>query len=637
MSWNDDLDSDQIAAASYYGTHARLIAGPGTGKTLTLIRRIIYLVEEQNIDPQKIIILTFTRSARAELEERLKEGLNNTEFLPQILTLHSFAIRMILRNPTRTRLPQPIRIADDYEERQIVVEEMKDILNLNSIKAVYDLFNKLSADWETLEIEEEGWERRFPNPQFLGTWQEHRNIYSYTLRSELVYQLKLALEEGNLEFGVPVEHLLVDEYQDLNPCDLAVIKHLTNFGPELFCAGDDDQSIYGFRYANPEGIRRFSEEYDPSASLRLETCYRCDEKILQLGLYVAEQDPRREPKTIHCREGCSQGCVRILNFTHQQEEADGIATICSWLINYKGIDPSNILILVRNDRNRIFSKVIFDAIHDKKLPVRIESSPLAPLFTDEGRTLICLLHLFINPQDNLAWRVLLDIRNNGIGSSTFKRIYEMARTQGSTFFEILRQVCTNPDIIPIRGVMIQNEFNFISDLLEQFDISSFQDLNNFILAIANEVIHDETTREEVIDLFQKVIQLDEEIDLEKALRLINLSLGNEEQETHEGCIAIMTMHQAKGLSADAVFIMAAEDEYIPGRAQGNQIDDERRLLFVSLTRAKQYLYITHCRRRIRQQIFSGRSTRTTLRNLTRFLRGGPIRSIRGRDYLRRIS
>jgi len=130
--------------------------------------------------------------------------------------------------------------------------------------------------------------------------------------------------------------------------------------------------------------------------------------------------------------------------------------------------------------------------------------------------------------------------------------------------------------------------------------------------------------------------MDDNIDLEKTLRLINLSLRNEEQETHEGCITIMTMHQAKGLSAEAVFIMATEDEYIPGRAQGRQIEDERRLLYVSITRAKQYLYITHCQRRIRQQIFSGRSTKTTRRNLTGFLRGGPIRSIRGRDYLRRI-
>jgi len=480
MSWNDDLDPDQIAAASHQGTHSRLLAGPGTGKTLTLIRRIIYLIEEQNIDPHKIAILTFTRSARNELEERLKEGLNNTESLPQILTLHSFALGMILRNPTRTRLPQPIRVADDYEERKVIVEEMKDILNLNSIKEVYDLFNKLSADWETLAIEEEGWETRFPNPQFLGAWQEHRNIYGYTLRSELVYQLKLALEEENLEFDVLVEHLLVDEYQDLNPCDLAVIKHMTSLGSELFCAGDDDQSIYGFRYANLEGIRRFSEEYDPSALMSLETCYRCDEEILQLGLYIAEQDPRREPKIINCREGCGQGHVRILKFVHQQEEADGIATICNWLISNRGIDPSKILILVRSDRNRIFSKVALDAIQNKGLPVRIESNPLAPLFTDEGRIFICLLHLFMNPQDNLAWRVLLDIRNNGLGSSTFKRIYEIARTQGSTFYEVISQVRSNPDIIPRRGIMIQRELNLILDLLEQFDINSFPDLNSFI-------------------------------------------------------------------------------------------------------------------------------------------------------------
>ena len=175
---------------------------------------------------------------------------------------------------TAAELPQPLRIADDFEERRIVIE---DIARMTSrpVKDARRSFHQLSADWQTLNVEGETWKEDFPDGPFLGAWQEHRKIYGYTLRSELVYRLKRALEQ-NPEFSVegPPEHLLVDEYQDLNACDLAVIDAIAQRGARLYVAGDDDQSIYNFRYAHPEGIRTFEQHHDGSVTKALTECKR---------------------------------------------------------------------------------------------------------------------------------------------------------------------------------------------------------------------------------------------------------------------------------------------------------------------------------------------------------------------------
>ena len=225
MAWDDHLLQAQRAAAAHAGTHARLLAGPGTGKTLTLTRRICFLVTERNISAENILALTFTRAAAWELRQRVANELGENSS-PHISTLHSFALRQLLKNEKRMKgLPQPLRIADDWEERNIVQRDLKDLLKLPHIDRAKELLNELSADWQSLTADEEDWEKRFPNPAFLGAWREHRQIYGYTLRSELVYQLKKGLElRGDFKLDGQIEYLLVDEYQDLNRCDLAVVQ-----------------------------------------------------------------------------------------------------------------------------------------------------------------------------------------------------------------------------------------------------------------------------------------------------------------------------------------------------------------------------------------------------------------------------
>jgi DNA helicase II / ATP-dependent DNA helicase PcrA len=412
MAWDGDLTEEQKNAAVHFDRHARLLAGPGTGKTRSLTRHAMFLIEKHGVEPKAIFVITFTRAATEELRNRLKSEFGDEAKLPTVSTLHSYALKMVLANSARVQLPSPIRIADDFEERHIIQEDLKDLLKLENIREVDDLLQRMSADWEQLTPD---WERRFPDPRFLGAWQEHRKIFGYTLRNELVYQLKLALSEGQLRLKEPPKHLLVDEYQDLNACDLAVVKAIAEAGATLFIAGDDDQSIYGFRYADPEGIRRFTTEYESSYGLELTECKRCDCGILELALYVARQDTRRIDKRIWTAEGVGRGEVQILHFDTQIQEATGVAAMCKWLRDAKKIRPGNILLLLRTDHHRQFSKPLRAALESQGFRVVTITDPLEPLNCPKqeddklqihGRILLSLLRLCVERKDHLAWRTL---------------------------------------------------------------------------------------------------------------------------------------------------------------------------------------------------------------------------------------
>ena len=216
-----------------------------------------------------------------------------------------------------------MRIADDWEQRYIVLEDIKTDLGLPSIDEARELFSRLEADWESLEVESPGWR---PDPKFLGARSEHTRCFQYLLRAELVYRLKRALEQMP-EFSL--EHdfrfLLVDEYQDLNKCDLAIIRKLAENGLQVYAAGDDDQSIYGFRKAHPDGIRHFLEEFVPSSHLVLHVCRRCPRNILDIAEFVAEQDTQRLRKDLRPEDPAPAGVVKLTVHGDQTKEAGFIA------------------------------------------------------------------------------------------------------------------------------------------------------------------------------------------------------------------------------------------------------------------------------------------------------------------------
>jgi len=643
MPWDDNLLPEQRIAAAHSGNHARLLAGPGTGKTLTLTRHICFLVAEQGVPAHSILAVTFTRAAARELRQRVENELG-TENCPRVFTLHSFALRQLMRNARLiTELPQPLRIADDWEERSVILEDIKRLLNLRRVSDAQGLLNELSADWQTLTADEAEWDRRFPNPGFLGAWREHRQIYGYTLRAELVYQLKRVQEtRGDFELEGPIANLLVDEYQDLNRCDLAVIHEIVSRDVELFVAGDDDQSIYGFRKAHPEGIRRFPYDYEGAEDMSLQICKRCDRDILDISLFVARQDTRRIEKAIRSEPERGDGEVAILRFNNQTMEARGIARLCSHLIERHSLDPSDILVLLRSDHNGVFSSLIREKIEETDIPVSATTDTDSSLNTNDGRVLLAYTRLAINREDCLSWRTLLQVWCHGVGMGAIDTLYDMARSCGQTFAQVILAVHEDAEILPsshrsrlsdaIRHVIDKVEELFPPESLEERDRR--EDILGVVQSAADALIQNNALRESVLLEFRRVAGAVEVKSVEELVRMIEVASEDIEQELEEGKINILTMHRAKGLTAQAVIIAAAEDQYLPGRAHGGGVDDERRLLYVSLTRAKHHLFVTYCDQRTGPQQYTGRDSGRTTRSLTRFLTDCPHRPKDGRTFLR---
>ena len=618
-----DATSDQIGAIDHIGHHARLLAGPGTGKTKTITRRVLSLVLKHTVDPESILLLTFTRLAAGQLRDEIKKVLEpQKKSLPQVSTLHSFALRQILYNSSRVdALPSPIRIADDWEERHIIQEDLKKILNLKDISEVQGLIHQLSTDWETLRIDEVGWEQQFPNAAFLGAWRSHKNQYGETLRAELVYQLKRQLSQ-NRDFALDKEykHVLIDEYQDLNACDLAIVNELAKRGSELFVVGDDDQSIYGFRFASPAGIRNFPQMYDGSQKLALEVCFRCDKNILQSAEFVASLDPTRLPKTTRSRDGADDGEVLIVGFKDQNHEADIISKKIKSLIS-KGTSPDQITVLLRSDRNGALSKPLIDALKAQGVAVSLSTDSELEN-NEEYRTVLSFLRLTVDQSDSLAWRTLLQVGKNGIGTECVSSIGTYAQSKGIRFSAALEAISQTPSEIQKFGQKIAKFVTEVKAFIAE--LKSIEKPIDVVNKIVDTRMSDGEIKEEVRKYLTGILGSQENGDLANLLKTVSTSWEKIEQDTKENAVNILTMHQAKGLTFDVCFILGAEDEFIPGRNTGDREGDERRLLYVSMTRARHKLFITFCNKRTGQQRHLGNNSGTEKRTLSRFLKDTKI-------------
>lgn len=619
MAWNDGLSPEQATAASLPDRFVRLLSGPGTGKTRTITRRGLFLREELDVLPDDILVLTFGRAAARELRERFEEAGGTS---PTTSTIHSFALRQLMRNGAAPELPSPILIADDIDEREVIYQDLKHILD-RGLREVAESFQDLASDYETLDAETDDWERDYPDPRFLNAFREHRTIFGYTLRSELVYRVKRALEERP-EFQIErtFKHLIVDEYQDLNRCELAVIRALVTSETNLFVAGDDDQSIYSFRHAFPQGIREFSDQYPGASESELEVCHRCARDILRVARAVAEGDHRAEPKNLRPRDDAPEGDVHVLSFSSGASEARGIARVCRSLIEEHGVPPHEILVLHRMDRSGGFSQPIIDELERIDIRAARVTNPFAILEEGEGRLVAVILRLLVRPDDALAWRQLLELRENRVGAITLRSVYEFALEQGLLFTEALDRIRQDPGVIEARGRRhLQEDLASIDRLLAELEPLKDEPMPEALTRLLQVVLD----REDVSEYFEVLFLLAGEDpeslkQVSEGMRAVRDYVDEVLREGEQDAVRFMSMHSAKGLTATAVIIPNVEDELLPGRATTEaEIGDERRLLYVSLTRATRHLYVTYAASRGGLQAHAGRASGH--HRLTRFLEG----------------
>jgi len=636
MAWDDCLTEEQKVVTKYVDTNACLLAGPGTGKTRCITQRVVYLIEELDVPCEKILILTFTRKAAAELRCRVTKALG-TLIGANISTLHAYALTQLLRNSSSHSLPKPLRIADDYEQNEIIIKDLMKMLGYSN-DSVKKGLDKMSSDWQNLGG---GIPERKPDPKFIAAWNTHRILYGYTLRSELVYQLNKGFEEYSI-LPESYEHIIVDEYQDLNPCELKVIKTLASKGGKLYVAGDDDQSIYSFRNSEPEGIRKFSTDYPGSKDLRLVECMRSTPEILSMGNYIIEKDLKRISKKIIKNRASIENSVKVLWFNNEKSEAKKISELCSWLVHEKKVEPKEIILLLRNNPSNIFSKPIIEEMLNLHVPV-IENTDLTEIFNvpvnltpDKnklGRIFLSYLRLIHNNEDQLAWRTILELENNGIGIGTISDITKFSEENELSFYKTLKLIESGSSDITKRKGMISRVVESVEQVIRKYSEDPFLSANDLITNLAIELIQDESVRDQIVEIMDSYFKLDLHPSLENLLKYIFMVDSDLSQDQQEEYVRIMTMHQAKGLDAKIVIIIGVENELVPGRDSGANLSNALRLLYVSVTRARDYLLITHCSYRSGPQGHSGSGTPGMKRSLSRFISGGPVKPDRGSEYI----
>ncbi len=617
------LLEEQERAAREVEADARLLAGPGTGKTMTLVEHVATLLGA-GVPASGILCLTFTRAAAAGLRRKIRDAIGGAE-PPGVFTLHGFALGQLMRKHVdvgsgRGRL----RVADDWEERHVVEEDLKRLLEVPDVRDVRRRLRALASAWETTpDAPPED------DPALLGALRRHKDRYRYVLRSELVFLLKAELDADPFFLENSFSHVVVDEYQDLNKCDVAVIDEMWHRGSRLYVAGDDDQSIYQqLRNAHPQAIRDFVDNHVGAVDLRLTTCVRCDSDIIALATRVIEQETQRTPKQLEPHPSAGSGTVVMLAFRNGDEEARGIALLAKAFAD-AGVPYQEIMVLLRSDYRGTFSELIDAEMRRLYVPARVRSGEDSTLDTPAGRLLLGHLRLIVDREDDLAWRAIVEMPGSGAGVGSVAQLDALADSRGLSFAGALRQVVGNRALLPSTGHRVQSLAGSVARLLDDVEAVSPVDVESWInescvrLPVSESL---EAARQELVGLAATYASG----SLQELLAAIALR-KEEEQDVIAGNVNIMTMHKAKGLDACVVIVAAAEEAIIPGR--GNT-DEERRLFYVSLTRARHALFVTHAVNRTGRQAFAGdggmNHTRTT------FLTGSAP-SARGlqfaRDYM----
>lgn len=631
MSSFEPTKEQQAILAHPPSEHARVFAGPGTGKSATLVALIDQLLAGES-EP-RIKLLTFTRAATGELAKKVSAHPKAASERPS--TVHSFAISVLLRNPGVGEFPEPLRIADQWETQNIIRPTLAKRIGVQQ-KKLANLFIELAANWESLVPEESSRVDPQDRARFMGGWREHRDILGYTLLAELPYALRCALlEHPDLE-GVAYDMLIVDEYQDLNACDLELLSEIAGRGCSIIGAGDDDQSIYSFRRAAPEGIRRFPQDYLGCADYSLSVTHRCGSRIIDWASWVIEGDPdrpRNKPR-LKPAEDSPPGEVALLAFPGGTSEAKGVAHLIQGLIENEKLDPSDVLVLLRSDYHGAFSRPIKEALENLGISYSDPEIITEMLAGKANRQLLATLKILVNRSDSLAWATLLKLCR-GVGSRFFEYIYDLTRSSRQQFGEALLD--KNEKGFPDGpSGSTKRAMEVTSRILAEIDRTSLPEEESTAWGqwIAEQVANGAlpAPTDSLQELF---FTMDEMIETDHGLGhyLGQIEpLAKDQAQTQSEGVRIMTMAASKGLTVEATIIAGVEQGLIP-RLDGDQAE-ERRLLYVAMTRARKFLFATWARRRKGPTARAGRANVMERRNLSFFLNGGSTQTTDGERFVK---
>jgi DNA helicase II / ATP-dependent DNA helicase PcrA len=580
MPWNDGLNPDSPAygIAADSSRSVRVVAGPGTGKSFALKRRVARLLE-QGANPRRILPVTFTNVAAEDLQrEMMQIGVSGCEEI-RGSTLHALGMRILSRQSVLEATGRVARPLNRFEIEPLLYDFPVEFGNK---RAREKRIRAYEAAWSRLQHEQPGYALDPQDQRFERGLVDWLRFHHGMLIGEIVPQLYQYLRDNPAApEGSLYDYILVDEYQDLNRAEQSVIDLLRG-SAELCIVGDDDQSLYSFKFAHPAGIRTFPQFHPGTTDHEILECRRCPELVVTLANALIANNRDRDPRILRPISANGTGEVKIVQFGTLAQEASGIANFIADQIANHGRRPQDILVLAQR-------RSIGNPIHDQLVSRGIPSKSYyheGDLDSITAQERMALFKLFIDPEDRIALRWLLGFGSNDFRAGAYRRIRNQCEQTGTTPWQLM----CNLDSGTVR---ISNS-NFLVTRFREIcaELAALQG-DGDMLSLAHRWLPDSLAD---IDAFRSlVIELAASAETPKDL-LSNLieTISTPEIPPDVTQVRTMSLHKSKGLSSPVVVIAGCIEGLLPAAPDRDKTPDEqqadleeqRRLFYVGLTRVK---------------------------------------------------
>ena len=611
-----NMNSEQSEAVRTTEGPLLIMAGAGSGKTRVLTHRIAYLLDEKDVSPYNILAITFTNKAAKEMKARVEHLVGEEAQVIWMSTFHSMCVRILRRDADRIGIERNFTIIDPTDQKSVIKDVLKSE-NIDSkrfeprmfIGAISNLKNELKTPEDAQK------EANDFHSQMVAT--VYKGYQRQLSRNEALDFDDLIMTTINLFERVPetleyyqnkFQYIHVDEYQDTNKAQYTLVKLLANKFKNLCVVGDSDQSIYGWRGADIQNILSFEEDYPEAKTIFLEQNYRSTKNILNAANEVIKHNSERKPKGLWT---ANSGGDKI-QYYEAMTERDEAEYVVKEIMKHQrsGKKYSEMAILYRTNAQ---SRVLEETFMKSNIPYTMVGGQK---FYDrkEIKDLLSYLRVIANSNDDISLQRIINVPKRGIGPSSVEKIQTYALQNNISMFDALAEV----DFIGLSKKVTQECISFyemIQNLIKEQEFLEISEIVDEVLQKSG--YKDMLDREQSIESRSRLENLDEFMsvpkDYEENTPLEEQSLINfltdlslvadiDEADTQNG-VTLMTMHSAKGLEFPIVFIMGMEESLFPHiRAikseDDHEMEEERRICYVAITRAEELLYITNATTRM---------------------------------------
>ncbi len=608
------LDSQQQRAVTVSDGPVLVLAGPGSGKTRVLTQRVAWLVGEQDVAPWRIMAVTFTNKAAREMRERLEQLLGSSQARSLTLgTFHATCARILRREAEAAGIPRDYAIFDADDQRRLVKQALRD-LDLDEKRyrpqSIRTAISRAKNDLKPPE-------RYTPGSYFGEVVKRVYERYQALLTANsgldfddlLMVTVRTFARQPDVlaQYQERYRYILVDEFQDTNQAQYTLLHQLSGRHHNLFCVADEDQSIYAWRGADYRNIRRLRDDHPDLVTVLLEQNYRSTQTILDAAQAVIRHNADRTDKSLFTQRGRGPRIV-IHEAYDQEEEARYVVDTIAQLVAGEGVQPGECAVMYRTNAQ---SRALEDGFVRAGLPYRLVG---ATRFYGrrEIKDVIAFLRLIHNPAEGVSMARVINVPPRGIGQKTLTTLEQAAKRQGVSVYEVVRQVATSQGEALGLGTRAARVVTAFYELVEGWlaareQMTVAQLLDRVLQDVGyTDYLRDGT--EEGEDRWANVLELRNvaasQPDLTLTEFLADVALVSDVDNLTEEVNAptLLTLHSAKGLEFPVVFITGLEEGLLPHSRSlddAEQMAEERRLMYVGLTRAEDRLFLTYAFRRTR--------------------------------------